>query len=130
MAILLSLSGVSRADAVAVIGHAETPDLSGEKIKSLYLGFSDKLPDGTPAKVYLHREAAVRARFLKEVLGIDERKFKSHWLKKTLAGEGVAPAEKTTEEMISLAREKKGTIGICPVSKSMDKDIKIILRLQ
>jgi hypothetical protein len=68
--------------------------------------------------------------FFKKVLGISQKDFKTHWLTKALAGEGIPPREVGVDEIVNLVKMNRGAIGIVPADKARQEGLKILLEIK
>jgi hypothetical protein len=113
---------------LAVVANPEAPHISPDYIKRIYLGFAKTLPDGTPALPLIMK--GTPDTFFKNVLGISQKDFRTHWLTKALAGEGIPPREVGVDEIVYLVKTNRGAIGIVPADKARQEGLKILLEIK
>jgi hypothetical protein len=116
------------AQELAVVANPEAPHISPEYIKRIYLGFVKTLPDGTPALPLVMK--GTPETFFQRVLGISQKDFKTHWLTKALAGEGIPPREVGADEIVNLIKTNRGAIGVVPADKARQEGLKILLEIK
>jgi hypothetical protein len=113
---------------LVVVANPESPNISPDYIKRIYLGFAKTLPDGTPALPLVMKGAPET--FFQKVLGISSKDFKTHWLTKALAGEGIPPREVGVDEIVNLIKANRGAIGVIPADKARQEGLKILLEIK
>jgi len=113
---------------LVVVANPEAPNISPDYVKRIYLGFAKTLPDGTPALPLVMK--GTPETFFQKVLGISQKDFKTHWLTKALAGEGIPPREVGADEIVDLVKRNRGAIGIVPVDKARQEGLKILLEIK
>jgi hypothetical protein len=113
---------------LVVVANPEAPHISPDYVKRIYLGFAKTLPDGTPALPLIMK--GTPETFFQEVLGISQKDFKTHWLTKALAGEGIPPREVGVDEIVYLVKTNRGAIGIVPADKARQEGLKILLEIK
>jgi hypothetical protein len=106
LVILILFAGFCRAD-IYVVTHRNNPvqTLNVNELRDLYLARSQSLPIGEKATVYERKEAELRSRFIRSVLGMRERQFDAYWARLVFAGR-VLPlnlAEQENELFVHLA---------------------------
>jgi hypothetical protein len=116
------------AQELAVVANPEAPHISPEYIKRIYLGFVKTLPDGTPALPLVMK--GTPDTFFQKVLGISQKDFKTHWLTKALAGEGIPPREVGADEIVNLIKTNRGALGVVPADKARQEGLKILLEIK
>jgi hypothetical protein len=116
------------AQELAVVANPEAPHISPEYIKRIYLGFVKTLPDGTPALPLVMK--GTPDTFFQKVLGISQKDFKTHWLTKALAGEGIPPREVGVDEIVNLIKTNRGALGVVPADKARQEGLKILLEIK
>jgi hypothetical protein len=113
---------------LVVVANPEAPHISPDYIKRIYLGFTKTLPDGTPALPLIMK--GTPETFFQKVLGISQKDFRTHWLTKALAGEGIPPREVGADEIVYLVKTNRGAIGIVPADKARQEGLKILLEIK
>jgi hypothetical protein len=116
------------AQELVVVANPEAPHISPDYIKRIYLGFAKTLPDGTPALPLVMK--GTPDTFFQKVLGISQKDFRTHWLTKALAGEGIPPREVGVDEIVYLVKTNRGAIGIVPADKARQERLKILLEIK
>jgi len=120
--------GSAWAQELAVVANPESPNIPPDYVKRIYLGFAKTLPDGTPALPLVMK--GTPDTFFRKVLGISQKDFKTHWLTKALAGEGIPPREVGADEIVNLVKTNRGAIGIVPADKARQEGLKILLEIK
>jgi len=113
---------------LVVVANPESPNISPDYVKKIYLGFVKTLPDGTPALPLIMKGSPDT--FFQKVLGISQKDFKAHWLTKALSGEGIPPREVGVDEIVDLVKRNRGAIGIVPANKARQEGLKILLEIK
>jgi hypothetical protein len=113
---------------LVVVANPEAPHIPPDYVKRIYLGFVKTLPDGTPALPLIMK--GTPDTFFQKVLGISQKDFKTHWLTKALAGEGIPPREVGADEIVNLVKMNRGAIGIVPADKARQEGLKILLEIK
>jgi hypothetical protein len=113
---------------LAVVANPEAPHIPPDYVRRIYLGFVKTLPDGTPALPLVMK--GTPDTFFQKVLGISQKDFKTHWLTKALAGEGIPPREVGVDEIVNLVKMNRGAIGIVPADKARQEGLKILLEIK
>lgn len=127
--IVLVISSLVHGQQIIVAGNNSVPTLDKAYIKSLYLGFKTSLPGGGEAKIYMIKDDRLKELFITKVLGLSVQKYKSHWLSKALAGEGVPPPEITANEMKEKLASEKGSIGFIEFSGN-ETSFKVLFKIE
>jgi len=113
---------------LVVVANPESPNISPDYVKKIYLGFVKTLPDGTPALPLIMKGSPDT--FFQKVLGISQKDFKAHWLTKALSGEGTPPREVGVDEIVDLVKRNRGAVGIVPADKARQEGLKILLEIK
>jgi hypothetical protein len=113
---------------LVVVANPEAPNIPSDYVKRIYLGFAKTLPDGTPALPLVMK--GTPDTFFQKVLGISQKDYKTHWLTKALAGEGIPPREVGVDEIVYLVKTNRGAIGIVPADKARQEGLKILLEIK
>lgn len=94
---VLALFGSAAASAeLAIIGHPSNPiaGMSKDEVARIYLDKTSRFPDGGHATpVDQPEDSAVRAKFDREVLGMDAGELKRYWSKRMFTGKGKPPQQ-------------------------------------
>jgi hypothetical protein len=113
---------------LVVVANPEAPNIPPDYVKKIYLGLAKTLPDGTPALPLVMK--GTPDTFFQKVLGISQKDFKTYWLTKALAGEGIPPREVGVDEIVDLVKRNRGAIGIVPADKARQEGLKILLEIK
>jgi ABC-type phosphate transport system substrate-binding protein len=113
---------------LVVVANPEAPNIPADYVKRIYLGFAKTLPDETPALPLVMK--GTPDTFFQKVLGISQKDFKTHWLTKALAGEGIPPREVGADEIVNLVKTNRGAIGVVPADKARQEGLKILLEIK
>ena len=124
MAVLILNSNALAQGKFAVITNPECPTLGKDEIKMVFLGYK-RLVEGYTVELYISKDETVFSDFVQSVLGIKVPEFNSHWLKRTLSGEGAGPKRIPDDEIISRVRTTKCAIGVVSQEKAAP-DVKIL----
>ncbi len=98
--ILVLLASLSQAD-IYVVANRDNPIASMDRqaVRDLYLARSRAFDDGAAVTVYDRNDTPLRARFLRSLLGMNERQFDAYWARLVFAGRvlPLAQAEQVDE---------------------------------
>lgn len=121
---VLLLAGATHAELV-VVGH---PDLRVEVlpqgvVSRIFLGQSERLPDGTPTQV-LH-EKQNQSRFYAEVLGRDPAQVEKYWARAIFSGRVKPPREVPAAALKRMVAATPGALAYMDRSE-VDASVRII----
>lgn len=92
----LALPAGSAAQDVVPVVSAKSPvkELSAGQVADIFLGKTNRFPDGTPAvPIDLQEESAARERFYAQYTGKSPAQVKAHWSKIIFTGRGQPPMQ-------------------------------------
>ncbi len=124
----LFIVGSAYARELVVVTNPDSPNVSAEDIRRIYLGFVKSLPDGTPVKPMIMKR--VPESFYTKVFGVSEKDFRAHWIRKALSGERVLLSELDEEEIVDLIKSDRGAIGVISADKARKERLKILLKIK
>lgn len=114
--------------AVIVGAKSDVPTLTTEQVASIYLGRTDKFPNGNTALLLDQSPgSSIRNNFYEKVTGKSEAQVKAAWARLVFSGKGTPPKE------VSNSAEVKKMVGGNPnmigyIEKSaVDSSVKVIL---
>ena len=113
--------------AVVVGAKSDISTLTGEQVSSIYLGKSDKFPNGSTA-LPLDQTAgsAIRGLFYDKVTGKSEAQVKAAWSRLVFSGKGTPPKEiSSSAEVKKLVTANPSTIGYIEKS-AVDSSVKVV----
>jgi ABC-type phosphate transport system substrate-binding protein len=113
--------------AVVVGAKSDVPTLTSEQVSAVYLGKSDKFPNGSTA-LPLDQTAgsAVRGTFYDKVTGKSEAQVKAAWSRLVFSGKGTPPKEvASSAEVKKLVGTNPNTIGYIEKS-AVDSSVKVV----
>jgi len=115
---------------VAVIGNVSTSSLDAKQVKSIFLGKTDKLPDGSAVEVIDIKEgSAVRDEFYGKVVGKNTSRIKAYWGKRIFTGKGTPPDTVAFEaDVKAWVAGASGRIGYVSAG-ALDGSEKVLLRM-
>lgn len=119
---MLPVPSPARAESsVVVIGHPGLPGVDRVTLMRLYTGRSIELK-GTPVKVVNAAEGSVtRERFLQNVVGMNEARYRAYWTVRRHVGKGVPPAEVSPDTaVIEFVASTPGAIGYISAQAQTD----------
>jgi hypothetical protein len=99
---------------VVVVAHpgVKVAEVSGEDLKSLFLGRTTSWSDGSPARPAMLAGGPELDEFLKRYIKKAPSHFGLHWKKAVYTGTGTPPAEFATEaELIDYVTRTPGAVG-------------------
>lgn len=114
--------------AAVVSSKTELKSLTSTQLANIYLGRSNRFPDGTPAvPCDLPEGSALRDAFYAKVTGQSPAQVKAHWSKIIFTGRGQPPREvSSSREAKKLVAENPGVI--CYIDKSLvDNSVTVVL---
>jgi len=114
--------------AVVVSAKSDIGTLTSEQVSSIFLGKSDKFPNGTTA-LPLDQTAgsAIRSGFYDKVTGKSEAQVKAAWSRLVFSGKGTPPKEiSSSAEVKKLVVANPNTIGYIEKS-AVDSSVKVVL---
>jgi ABC-type phosphate transport system substrate-binding protein len=133
---LLALAGsVSaiplRADDVVAVVSAKSPvaQLSSAQVADIFLGKSNRFPDGTQATpIDLVEDSPVRDRFYSQYTGKSPAQVKAHWSKIIFTGRGQPPRQASNPvEAKKLVADNPNAIGYIDPSQ-LDGSVRVVSR--
>lgn len=127
---LLSVSCIAPAAVVVIANRALPVDtLTAEQVRDLFLGKSNRLPDGTPCKVIDQVEGRpVRNEFYEKVLLKTPEQAKAYWAKMVFTGHGIPPQVLVDDAAVrTWVSRHAGGIGYVDES-AVDGSVKVVLR--
>lgn len=133
---LLALAGsVSaiplRADDVVAVVSAKSPvtQLSSAQVADIFLGKSNRFPDGTQATpIDLVEDSPVRDRFYSQYTGKSPAQVKAHWSKIIFTGRGQPPRQASSPvEAKKLVADNPNAIGYIDPSQ-VDGSVRVVSR--
>lgn len=97
---------------LAVVANRDTPALSEEALRKLYLGKIVEVDGKQIIPVNLSRGNALRREFMEQVLVHDDDKFTAYWTVRRYIGKGSPPREfATVQDQIEFLRSTPGAVG-------------------
>ena len=123
---LMFVSNALAQEKFAIITNPACPTLGKDEIKMVFLGYRRSV-DGYTVELYISKDETVFSDFVQSVLGLKVSEFNSHWLKRTLSGEGAGPKRIQDDEIISRVRTTKCAIGVVSPEKSAP-DVKVLVK--
>lgn len=117
--------------AVIVSANNNTQSLSQAHVKSIFLGKTNKLPDGTTVvPVYQTETSETYKQFNSTVLEKNNKQLLNFWAKRVFTGKGVPPkALENDQAVISHVKTIPGGIGYID-SRSVDASVKVIYQAE
>ena len=114
--------------AVVVGAKSDIGTLTGEQVSAIYLGKTDKFPNGASASPLDQASgSAVRGSFYDKVTGKSEAQVKAAWSRLVFSGKGTPPKEVTSSaEVKKLVGANPNTIGYIEKS-AVDSSVKVVL---
>ncbi|PRC91877.1 phosphate ABC transporter substrate-binding protein [Solimicrobium silvestre] len=114
--------------AVVVGAKSDVAALTADQVSSLYLGKTDKFPNGNTAMPLDQATgSAVRNNFYDKVTGKSEAQVKSAWSRLVFSGKGTPPKEvASSAEIKKLVTNNPNTIGYIEKS-AVDSSVKVVL---
>ena len=132
VALAIMISPVATAGEIAAVVSAKVPvtSLTPTQVADIYLGRTNRFPDGTPAAPCdLAEGSPIRDEFYARVIGKSPSQVKAHWSKLIFTGRGRPPREVANSvEAKKLVAENPGTI--CYVDRSVvDGSVNVVLAI-
>ncbi len=106
--------GLANAEDLLVIVNEASPvsELTADEVSSIYLGETTFLGDTRVVPVGYVEGDDTRAMFLRSVLSVPEKSFKSHWMKELFRNGGTPPQEvENASAVVEEVQRNKGGIG-------------------
>lgn len=120
-----------RADDVVAVVSAKSPvtQLSPAQVADIFLGKSNRFPDGTQAMpIDLVEDSPVRDRFYSQYTGKSPAQVKAHWSKIIFTGRGQPPRQASGPgEVKKLVADNPGAIGYIDPSQ-VDGSVRVVSR--
>ena len=120
-----------RADDVVAVVSAKSPvtQLSPGQVADIFLGKSNRFPDGTQAMpIDLVEESPVRDRFYSQYTGKSAAQVKAHWSKIIFTGRGQPPRQAASPvEAKKLVADNPNAIGYIDPSL-VDGSVRVVSR--
>jgi len=113
--------------AVVVGAKSDIGTLTADQVSSVFLGKSDKFPNGTTAlPLDQSPGSAVRGLFYDKVTGKSEAQVKAAWSRLVFSGKGTPPKEiGSSAEVKKLVSSNPNTIGYIEKS-AVDSSVKVV----
>ena len=122
-------SGAAAAEIVAVVSSkVAVKSLTQGQLADIYLGRTNRFPDGTPAvPCDLAEGSPLREVFYTKVIGKTAAQVRAHWSKIIFTGRGQPPREvATTEQAKKLVIENPGVV--CYIDEVLvDRNVTVLL---
>ena len=119
------------ADDVVAVVSARSPvtQLSSAQVADIFLGKSNRFPDGTQAMpIDLGEDSPVRDRFYAQYTGKSAAQVKAHWSKIIFTGRGQPPRQASTPvEAKKLVADNPNAIGYIDPSQ-VDGSVRVVSR--
>lgn len=118
--LLLAAEGSLAADdgAFVVVAHAGIGRVDATTLQRLYTGRAIEAGGEPVSVVNLAPGAAVRDRFLNEVVNLDNDRYVAYWTVRRHVGKGVPPREfRSAAELIEYVQKTPGAIGYVPAAE-------------
>ena len=125
----LLLGGAAQAaDEVVVVAHPGVGRVDAALLQRLYTGRAVEVA-GVPVEVVnLPPGSAARARFLEQVLRLDEDRYVAYWTVRRHVGKGTPPRElRGAAEVAAFVQSTPGAIGYLPASE-LKPGLNVVLR--
>jgi len=112
---------------VVVAAGEPVPELSPAQIEDIFLGRSNRFPDGRPAMPIDRSEGSpVRQAFYSEVLGRTLAQVKAHWSKIIFTGRGRPPRQlASADELRKLLRDNPAAISYM-LPDEIDDSVRVV----
>ena len=113
--------------AVVVGAKSDIGTLNAEQVSSIYLGKSDKFPNGSTALPLDQTSGSpIRGLFYDKVTGKSEAQVKAAWSRLVFSGKGTPPKEiSSSSEVKKLVSSNPSTIGYIEKS-AVDSSVKVV----
>lgn len=124
---VIGISSAFAQVAVVVGAKSEVGNLTSEQVSSIYLGKTDKFPNGSTA-LPLDQTAgsAIRGLFYDKVTGKSEAQVKAAWSRLVFSGKGTPPKEIAgSADVKKLVGSNPNTIGYIEKS-AVDSSVKVV----
>ena len=124
---MISIHSAYAQVAVVVGAKSDIGTLTSEQVSSVFLGKSDKFPNGSTA-LPLDQSAgsAIRGLFYDKVTGKSEAQVKAAWSRLVFSGKGTPPKEiGSSAEIKKLVTSNPSTIGYIEKS-AVDSSVKVV----
>lgn len=120
----LLLASQAMAAPVVIVNPKHSAKLSADDVKSIFLGRTNALPDGTTVQLALLKEGKVRDDFLTGALGKTESQFRSTWTQLLFTGKAQAPKQFDSEDDLKkFVSSTPGAVGFIDSGK-LDGSVK------
>ena len=128
--ILTSISAVCMSD-VLIVGNSDTPELSKQLAKQIFLKKSDVLPNGvTAVPIDLTDKNFVKWTFYKKLAGKKQDQIHSYWSRALFNGIGSPPEQVSSAvELQKKLLNTPGAIGYID-EKDVSPGMKVLLRIR
>ena len=128
LALSVQLGDVFAQVAVVVGAKSDIAALTVDQVTSIYLGKTDKLPNGNTAlPLDQVSGSAVRSNFYEKVTGKSEAQVKAAWSRLVFSGKGTPPKEiGSSAEIKKLVATTPNMMGYIEKS-AVDSSVKVIL---
>lgn len=131
LAAMYSCGGWAGEIAAVVSSKTPVPALTSAQLADIFLGRTNRFPDGTPAMPCdLAEGSALRDEFYSRVVGKSAAQVKAYWSKIIFTGRGRPPREVTTSaEAKKLVAENPGVI--CYIDRALvDATVHVVLAIE
>ncbi|PRC90813.1 phosphate ABC transporter substrate-binding protein [Solimicrobium silvestre] len=126
--IVLGMQSCYAQFAVVVGAKSEVAAMSADQVASLFLGKTDKFPNGSTALLLDQSSgSAIRNAFYDKVTGKNEAQIKAGWSRLVFSGKGTPPKEISgSQEVKKLVSANLNAVGYIEKS-AVDASVKVLL---
>jgi ABC-type phosphate transport system substrate-binding protein len=115
-------------DALVLIGHASVPRLDATTVQRLFSGRVVEVGGVAIVPVNATSGSKARARFMANVMAMDEEKYVAYWTVRKHVGKGTPPQElKTAAEVMDFVQNTPGALGYVTVG-DLRPNMNVVLR--
>ncbi|MCK7493334.1 MAG: hypothetical protein MZW92_19435 [Comamonadaceae bacterium] len=115
---LLLAFGARAGDEFVVIAHPGVARVDAPLLQRLYTGRAVEVAGRPVQVVNAAPGSAPRARFLAQILRIDDDRYRAYWTVRRHVGKGAPPRELATPaEVVDFVQSTPGAIGYIPASE-------------
>ncbi len=128
LALFAAAAGARAEDVVPVVSaKSAITSLKAAQVADIFLGKTNRFPDGTPAvPIDLSEEAPERERFYSQYTGKSPAQVKAYWSKIIFTGRGQPPRQAASgREMRKLVAENPNAIGYIDPSL-VDSSVRVL----
>jgi ABC-type phosphate transport system substrate-binding protein len=128
--VTVALAGsVSAASGVKVIANVDTPTMSEEVLRKIYLGKVIEVDGHAVIPVNLREGNATRRVFMQQVISEDDDKYVAYWTVRRYIGKGSPPREfDTVEQQLEFVRATPGAVGYVDETVDVRSGVRTVLR--